>query len=304
MNDRSLLRWLCCTLAVLVSAGAALGGNTLILNVPDWDQPNDYAPTGGLVVGDAPQWCSPVAGANLIGYWEDQKNCPGLADGLAWSAIPNSPVFPNPANAGWNQGCWHDCTIEMGFYMDTGTWATAGKNGNGVWPAGQGVTALNNIGPGVIALAIAAGYAPPAPTKDVWAPAWVQANYQAMWNNYTAEIDAGRPVLCSFDIWITPPIVGSPTVNGQTVDKYNFNVGTAPHTVTGVGYLDANTAALGDEWFIAQDNWPSTGQYVAVPLNWNANTQWRQNDYITIPEPVTLLLLGVGGTLLIRRRRL
>ena len=301
MKIRRFLGALCFTVALLVLAGSASAGNALILNVPDWDQPDDYAPVGGMVVGDAPSWCSPTSGANLMGYWEDQRGYNGLTDGMAWGAVPNSPAFPNPANGQWMQNNWHDCTIEMGFFMDSGTWATRAVN-PGVWPPGAGWTQLNNIGPGAATFAGWKGYPNIPFSKDQWLAPLNQAQAQAIWNAYVADIDAGEPVLCSFDVWVTPGVVGAVVVNEQTVAQHDFAEGTSPHTVVGVGYLDANTAALGDEWFITQDNKPWTGPYVAVPYNW-PQTEWRQNDYVAIPEPASAMLLVIALPALIRRRR-
>jgi len=293
--------WFCCGLALLVQAGSASAGNALILNVPDWDQPDDYAPVGGMVVGDAPSWCSPTSGANLMGYWEDQKGYNGLTDGSVFGA---SPAFPTPANAGWQQNNWHDCTIEMGFFMDSGTWASRAVN-PGVWPPGAGWTQLINIGPGAATFAGWKGYPNIPFSKDVWPgppPTFTQAMAQTFWNRYVADIDASEPVLCSFDVWVTPGVVGAVVVNEQTVAKHDFAQGTSPHTVVGVGYLDANTALLGDEWFITQDNKTWTGQYVAVPFNWQ-QTEWRQNDYVAIPEPATMSLLAFGVCVPLLRKR-
>ena len=109
------------------------------------------------------------------------------------------------------------------------------------------------------------------------------------------------------DTWVGAPNGVQHIINGQTVDEYLLGA-TDPHTVVGVGYIDKNPAAFGqelvvgagDEWIIAQDGWGTTPQYVAVPFS----QQWMQNDYVyQVPEPATMLLLSVGLITLVRKRR-
>lgn len=74
------------SVAVLLAwaAPAALGqlpGN-LVLQVPDWNQPGNHG------AGGYPNWCSPTAGGNLMGYWEDVMGKTGLTDRQAFPAGP------------------------------------------------------------------------------------------------------------------------------------------------------------------------------------------------------------------------
>ncbi|MCD4727493.1 MAG: hypothetical protein K8R46_07525, partial [Pirellulales bacterium] len=56
---------------VFAASAQAAQGN-LVLQVPDWNQPTVLAyPADGLPAGGYPLWCSPTAGGNLMGYWED-----------------------------------------------------------------------------------------------------------------------------------------------------------------------------------------------------------------------------------------
>jgi len=307
--------WGLAVAAVMVVAGAA-AGDKIITGVPDWNQPNDYAAaTPGLNLNDAPQWCSPTAGANLMGYWEDQRSCPGLTDGAAFNA---SPAFPNPANNSppqgneWKQGLWHDGMIEMGWFMNTGSWQNMLPNPS--WPPGAGMTALANIGPGAGAYAAGAWVDPTGGgglVKTAYVPASVTKDTvlgAAMWSNYQAEIDNDRPVLVTFKMWVddTVPTVTT-TVDGQEVEIYPIDLlGSEPHTVVGVGYHDPTPgqAWSGDEEIIGQDGWASTGTYVMVPVNpANPAPFWLQNDYINIPEPTCVALVACGVAMLGARRR-
>ena len=101
--------------------------------------------------------------------------------------------------------------------------------------------------------------------------------------------------------WVAGPTGVTHTVNGQTVHEYIFLDDGEEHTVCAVGYLDPTPQQfIGDEWFIAQDNWGTTPRYVAVPFQ----TLWMQNDYVTnVPEPFTMTLLVLGSAGLILRRK-
>jgi hypothetical protein len=290
------------TVCVLVVAPAAAAPGNLILQVPDWNQPDSYAAaTPGLAVGDYPCWCAPTAGANLMGYWEDVMGCTGLTDQQAFAA---SPAYPAAAGT-WQQGLWHDGTIEMGWYMDTGGWQSVPRP----FPPKAGSTAVANIGPGMQTYATT-GWVDGATgiTKTAYPNTTIgidTARNATMWNNYKAEIDAGRPTVSTFAHWVGA-MTGTDTVDGfpnETIEKYGWNTSIEEHSVTGVGYIDYTAGYQGDgidEWFVVHDNWGSTGQFVAVPLD----TNWLQNDYVTqVPEPVTLGLLASGGLVLILRRK-
>jgi len=238
----------------------------LITGVPDWNQPGNYSVAG------YPAWCAPTSGANIMGYWEDRLGLTGLADR---QISPNTPAYPNNGNT-WMQGLWHDGTIEMGWYMDTGSW----RANNGPFPPNNGGTLIGtNIGPGAVAYAQATWTDPGGLNKVAFANASTTKDTtanQAMWNKYMGEINSGKPVLCTFSTWADTQ-QGTTTVNGQTVHLYSVGNG-GYHTVAGVGYIDPTPAQFnGDERIIAQDNWPTTPQYVAVQT-----TSWHQNDYVNI----------------------
>jgi len=300
--------FVCVVMVCLLASVAA--ADALILGVPDINQPDWYAggggPTAGLNVGDYPGWCCPTSGAMVMGYWEDIKGCTGLTDRLVF---PASPAYPVTAGT-WQQGLWHDGTVEMGWHMDTGGWQSVPRG----FPPLFGSTMLINVGPGMLNYANAAwvdnNYPPagPAPGTGIVKVAYPDTAIAkdtvrgaAMWANYMAEIDAGRPSVVSWQHWVLAQTGQTWLVNGQTVWEYSWNMSTPEHCVAGVGYIDPTPQQfIGDEFIIAQDNWQTTVQYVAVPVDVN----WLQNDYVThVPEPVTMVLLTLGGVVLIRRRR-
>jgi hypothetical protein len=101
--------------------------------------------------------------------------------------------------------------------------------------------------------------------------------------------------VCGFSAWVGVQ-QRIATIGATTVHLYGFGT-SETHAVCGVGYIDPTPKAFnGDEWIIAQDNWPQTPQYVAVPVD----SRWRLNEYMTlavaVPEPSTSVLLALGST--------
>jgi autotransporter-associated beta strand protein len=266
---------LCLALVVRADQG------NLINAVPDWNQWFDYYGTQ-----DYPNWCSPTAGANIMGYWDDVMGRHGLADGTS-NIYPNTPVYPGTPLT-WQQGLWHDGNIEMGWFMDTGSWRTTNPLN---FPPFNGGTPCENIGPGLLAYAAASWTDPNPltgpisktafPDTTVFTHALGQVpnlDLNQMWNTYKHEIDNGRPIEVSFERWILP---GNPQgvmqVNGATVQTYQWNPSKEPHSVVGVGYIDD---PISGQWFICQDGWGNTARFVGVPRGTNQDTKWVQNDYL------------------------
>lgn len=293
--------------ALLAWMAPSASADALVINVPDWNQPVNYGAPAGYG-----GWCSPTAGSNIMGYWEDIMGCVGLTDRLV---MPATIAGGYPGTPGtWQQGLWIDGSIEMGWWMDTGGWRTAAIP---QFPPNVWGTAIANIGPG-IGLYANAGYVDVGTgiTKVAYpstvigidttgGAAPTPAQLSAMWPTYTAEIDAGRPVECTFSLWVDTMVPIQPwdttTFPGVTIEEYAWLTDGDPHSVVGVGYYDLTPATYdGDEFFICQDGWGSTGQYVRVPVD----AHWMQNDYVhDVPEPFTLTLLALGGVALLRRRR-
>ena len=258
---------------------AAASGN-LILNVPDWNQPSAYS------IGPYMEWCSPTAGANIMGYWEDTMGRTGLADGQTFS---KSPAYPVTAGT-WQQGLWHDGTVEMGWLMDTDGWRT---DPNRTYPPSTwgGTDRAKNIAPGLLNYAtsswtnqgtgiVKAAY----PDTMVIRQDGMNTNFGTMWNNYKAEIDAGRPVLVSFNGWVNPDGIrfSDSYISGinQPIENY-YDFQNGGHSVVGVGYIDPNPDSIdGDEYFVCQDNFSTTGRYVAMRLGTSGDTPWLQCVYV------------------------
>jgi hypothetical protein len=274
----------------------------VIANVPDWLQPSDPAPAPNIA--GYWSWCAPTAGACLMGYWEDVLGKAGLTDGQVAPATVN----PFPASPSWMQGLWQDGCIELGWKMNTDGWNN--QNPTQYPPNAAGGTQVINIGPGALQYATGAWFdAINNVNKTGYAGiTWKDMVLgQPMWNNYKAEIDAGRPVLCSYERWVSNQ-TGTASVDGQTVHLYNLEANpteTNGHTVCGVGYFDPTPGQpwSGDERIIAEDNWGSTPMYVAVLFGDINGQSWEQNDYINLPEPATLAILAVGASLVVRFKR-
>jgi hypothetical protein len=294
---RRLVASLIVVSAMLTLVAPAQADN-LIFQVPDWNQP---APAG------YPNWCSPTAGANIMGYWDDVQGCDQLTDNQWFNA---SPAYANNAGT-WQQGLYQDGMVEMGWFMQTDGWVPPPAQ----FPPGWNGTTLNKILPGLLGYAHTAwvdpGVTAIAKLAFPQTAGFTQAKGDAgidpivMWNTYTSQIDLGHPVEMSFDRWVDDPNGITYTVKDQIVDEYNWDEypnSEGGHSVVGVGYfIDANQT----NWFVCQDGWGTTPQYVAVPMDY---TKWWQNDYITtVPEPTTFVLLIVGTVSVLiygwRRRR-
>ncbi len=282
---KGLIAGLIVSSMMLMLVAPALADN-LILQVPDWNQPLDYN-----AAYNYPQWCSPSAGGDLLGYWDDVKGCNGLTDN---QAFPASPAYANNANA-YTQGLYHDGIVELGYFMGTDGWVNPAKQ----FPPNATGTAVANILPGLLNYA-SAGWIDPLtgivktayPNTAGFTQASPATGQAVMWSTYTSQIDQGHPVEVTFDRWVGNANGITVTVNGQTVHEYNWeaNLESEGHSVVGVGYF---VDAQQHDWFICEDNWPSTPEYVAVQMDY---AKWWENDYITaVPEPSAIVLLVVGA---------
>jgi len=264
-----------------VTANFALG--VLIENVPDTNQP----PTQCLATTiDPTNYCAPIAMVNILGYWDAV---------MGHSNAENLTAFQQPANL--------SIVAEyLGYFMDTNNQGSPDRlnvvDGHlGTWN--------KDIGPGTVEFVRwdathAFPVLPPPPAFGLPAGKlgydWTVTQncttvYDLSLDFYTDEIDAGRPLVVSFDYW-NPDDEDIAVVDpetGETIAVFSWgeqvpcsyypdpeecwddDIG---HAVTGVGYIldwdpDGLGGPLGEEdYVIVHDNWAPTNN-IAIPWeNW------------------------------------
>lgn len=252
---------------------------TYIDDVPDTSQP----PTNTLPTPNPTNYCAPMAMVNILGYWDAV---------MGHSNAENVTAFQQPPNL-------NTVAEYLGWFMDT--------NNNGSPARGNGAdfhpgTYDKDIGPGTwefvwwdVALPFPA---PPLPAGKLGYNWTVTKNCTTVYGLslaiYTDEIDAGRPLVVSFDFW--NPVFGinfTDPQSGETISVHDWGEeishswGTGNydnpeeewyddigHAVTGVGYkLNWDPDGLGPlpktDYVIVYDNWGPTPKNIAIPwLNW------------------------------------
>jgi hypothetical protein len=245
---------------------------TFIDEVPDANQP----PTVTLVTTIPTNFCAPMAVANILEYWDDVANNASAQNVTA--GLPPETVAEY-----------------VGYFMDTNNTGSPLRANPG-FPGTYNVDVL----PGIVEFVrwdAAHLFLTPPPARpagklgyDWGVVTTCDTDYTITLDFYKDEIDAGRPLVVSFDYWnpvdkdtavVDPetgetisvfvwgdPIPGSLPGNPEEYWTY----GDIGHAVTGVGYIlnwdPAGPAPLAD-YVIVHDNWATTPENVAIPwANW------------------------------------
>ncbi|NQU76902.1 MAG: PEP-CTERM sorting domain-containing protein [Planctomycetes bacterium] len=321
--------WLAAVVVMGVAA-VAYAAPIMLNGVPDWNQPLTYAafvppldgpPGPGGGPAGVTNWCTPTAGANVMGWWEDTQGQNGIGDGVAFPGViayPNNDTDAGAADGlpDYLQNQWNDGIIEMGWHMDTQAWRTNIQHGGTLFGAGVmdcpgGITTyLNNYSNA---------------QWTVWNyDVFNGGNSALAWNDYLTGglmptlppipappingLQIGQPVMVTLDVWVDPN--NQNMFDDGQIQWYDWSTSSSDaHTVTGVGYAinwdpDAGGPLLAGNWMIAHDGWGTTGVNVAVPWDdFFTNIWWANTHVDLVPEPASVGLLVLGAIGLIRRRR-
>ena len=255
-----------------ITPNFALG--TLITEVPDTHQP----PT--ITLPSTPpgtSYCAPIALVNILGYWDAV---------MGHSNAENLTAFQQPPNL-------NTVAEYLGYFMDTNNNGSPARAN----PGSMGTLDVDIV-PGTTEFVRWDGAnlfltPPPVLPGGKLGYDWTvtkncTTDYNLSRDIYTDEIDAGRPLVVSFDYWnpvfginFTDPESGETisvhdwgTDDGQSFppDPEEYWYGDIGHAVTGVGYKlnwdpdGAGTLPLGD-YVIVYDNWPNTPKNIAIPWN-------------------------------------
>lgn len=254
-----------------VTAHFALG--TLIANVPDTNQPPTATLITTLLITN---YCAPIAMANILEYWDDVANHAN-AQNVTAGLIPETVAE------------------YLGYFMDTNNENPAGR-GNGA--DGHLGTKDKDIAPGTLEYVRWNNVTPPVPPAPFPLPAgklgynWsvlktCPVDYNASLLLYENEINAGHPLVVSFDYW--NPVFGinvTDPQSGETISVFGWGTPTPSshypnpeeywitsdigHAVTGVGYVlnwdpDGAGGLPAQDYVIVHDNWATTPKNVAIP---------------------------------------
>lgn len=202
--------------------------------------------------------CSPTAGGNLIGYWDNQPGYGHLYEGTAPMTAPHSnPIYdiiaspehinePYTANECTHSGGPNSLSCFMHTDPNTG--------GSYSWNIAAGMrrfAAWDNPDTAINETAHFTSFVYYAPHVS-WGDFWNDATFQ--FGDLVREIDAGRPLLLNMSL-----------------------VGGA-HSVAAYGYwIDE----LGDRWFATRDTWldgDSDGVYGVQSRLSNGQEWWRYTN--------------------------
>ena len=249
---------------------------TFIDDVPDTNQPpTQTLPTTKNLTSSS---CAPMAMVNIMYYWDvvmGHANAQDITDDYPLSAANTTAEY-------------------LGYFMDT--------NNNGSLArvnAGQLGTLDVDMGPGTVEFVrwdAAHNFTTPPPNLPFGKLGYTwtvttncTADYNLSIDFYTAEIDAGRPLVVSFRYWNPDYNTGISYYDpetGETIDVCAWGNETSGshypnpeeywspdigHAVTGVGYIFAWAPDGSGPYFfvIVHDNWATTPKNIAIQWkNW------------------------------------
>jgi hypothetical protein len=267
-----------------VTAHFALG--VFIDNVPD---------TSWSVAKNPPNYCAPLAMANILGYWDEVKGLANARNVTAW-------LSPSDLNT---------VAFFVGYFMDTNNiQSSQPSNLRGNDADGHPGTYAKDITPGGTmdyvrwdALHMFNTPPPPLPTGKLgytWTGTDDYCNLSPVGFPFIkTEIDAGRPLVICFKWWnlasgmnVTDPQTGTVISVYQWGDpshgsldppeewNWGYGEGCIGHAVTCVGYIlnwdpdGSGTVFSQDNYTIVHDTWATTPQNIAVPWTgapWNSS---------------------------------
>jgi hypothetical protein len=217
--------------------------------------------------------------SNILEYWDDIANHSN-AQNVTAGLIPETVAE------------------YLGYFMDTNN-AGSPARGNGPHPG----TYNKDIVPGTLEFVRWDNATPPVPVPPFSLPAgklgynWsvlktCPTDYNASLSLYQNEINAGHPLVVTFDFWnpVDKGINYTDPATGETINVYvwgNYTSGSGSpnpyeswmtdigHAVTGVGYIklwdpDGVGPIPAYDWVIVHDTWNTTLKNVAIPWAWYA----------------------------------
>ncbi len=272
--------------------------------VPNGVQP----PPNTLASANVGNWCTPLATANVLEYWEDANE-----------------DYTNGVTAGNNEAVISDY---LGWFMDTNNVGSTARGNSGMsgtihWDIFPGLDEFLTWGgndPSDYGFSVPANLAGKTSYNNWGAEEhfWSDTSDEDAWDHAVDAVDDEHPLVMAFTYWNPRDLgVNEEAPDGETVHFYGWgpsisNSGDATmeapyevwasgdvgHAVTVVGYLIGYDAGDGNgeqDWVIVHDTWDSTPENVAVPFaNWEYSLElWpEENDVppqvenVVVTDPV------------------